>query len=91
MGGGGGGGGYKTIDDSPPVHFHVLPVEEEYGGRNEGDIKVLRVDGHSLHIYNIHVRHLGQGMLVLGKLRINQRSQVEYTHIYPSKYYQHAL
>ena len=52
----------------PPVNFHVLTIEEENGGRDEGDVKILCVHRNTVHIHNVHVSHLGEGMLVLGQL-----------------------
>ena len=52
----------------PPVNFHVLTIEEENGGRDEGDVKILCVHRNTVHIHNVHVSHLGESMLVLGQL-----------------------
>ena len=52
----------------PPVHFHVLPIEEEDGGRNESDVKVLDIDWHTVHINAVDGRHLGQLICRLGQL-----------------------
>lgn len=43
---------------SPPVHLHVLSVEEEDSGRNESDVKVLGVDGDRVHVHYEHLCHL---------------------------------
>ena len=54
---------------SPPVHLHVLSIEEEDGGWDESDVEVLCVDRDTVSIHYEDVRHLRHGMLVLGKLR----------------------
>ena len=52
----------------PPVNLHVLTIEEENGGGDESDVKVLGVHRNTVHIHNVHVGHLGEGMLVLSQL-----------------------
>ena len=72
-GGGGKGGGSFFVRSFitcylPPVNFHVLTIEEENGGGDEGDVKILCVHRNTVYIHNVHVSHLGEGMLVLGQL-----------------------
>lgn len=52
----------------PPVNLHVLTIEEENGGRDESDVKILSVHRNTVHIHNVHVSHLGESMLVLSQL-----------------------
>lgn len=52
----------------PPVHFDVLSIEEEDGGRNESDVKVLDIHGHTVHINAVDGCHLGQLLNRLGQL-----------------------
>ena len=54
---------------SPPVHLHVLSVEEEDCRWDESDVEVLRVDRNAVSVHYEDVRHLRHGVLVLGKLR----------------------
>ena len=53
----------------PPIHFHVLPIEEEDRRRYECDVKVLCVDRLTVCVDDVNVGHLGHCVLVLGKLR----------------------
>ena len=44
----------------PLIHFHVLPIEEEHSRWNITDVKIVRVNGSSVHIYQIHGSHSTQ-------------------------------
>lgn len=52
----------------------MLAIEEEHSGRDEGNVKVLSVYWYMIHIYYPNVSHLGDSVLILGKLRINETS-----------------
>ena len=54
---------------SPPVHLHVLTIEEEHCGWDEGDVKVLGVYWYDIHVGYEDICHLGYSNLVLGQLR----------------------
>ena len=43
---------------TPPIHLHVLAIEEEYGCWDEADVKVLGVHWDSLYINSVDVCHL---------------------------------
>lgn len=48
--------------DSPIVHFHVLPVKEENGGRDVTNVEVSRVNWRFIYINDIDGRHITQVM-----------------------------
>ena len=52
----------------PPVYFDVLSIEEENGGRNKSDVKVLDIHWHTVHINTVDGCHLGQLLCRLGQL-----------------------
>lgn len=48
--------------DSPIVHFHVLPVKKEDGGRDVTNVEVSRVNWRFIYINDIDGRHVTQVM-----------------------------
>ena len=61
--------------DSPPIHLHVLCIEEEDGGWNQGDIKVLKVGRHAVHIDQVNGSHLCKLWRCLCHLSIKRNVQ----------------
>ena len=54
----------------PIVALHVLGVEEEDGGGDEGDVKVLDILGDGVDVHKSDHRHLGQMSLRFGQLKM---------------------
>ncbi len=46
----------------------MLSIEEEDGGWNQCDVKVLDIHRNSLCVYYVHICHLRNSMLGFGKL-----------------------
>ena len=57
------------VQISPPVHLHVLAIEKEYGGRDQGNIEIFGVHRDTISIDNVDGCHLGNGVLIFGQLK----------------------
>lgn len=55
--------------DLPIIHFHMLPIEEKHSRWNITDVKIVRVNGSSVHIYQINSSHFTQVRRGLRKLQ----------------------
>ena len=63
---------YSIPQISPPVHFHVLPVEEKHGSWYQGNVEIFGVHRDTFDIDNVEGRHLRNGVLIFGQLKDQQ-------------------
>ena len=58
-----------SLSVSPPVHLHVLTVEEEHCGWYKRYIEISGVNRHAVDVNNVDSCHLGNGVLIFGQLK----------------------